>query len=134
MGGLEGSPLPRAWRESARMTYPLDLPAQRRVRMNFPQGWYRVHRIEPGAERLQTDTYVACGILAEALGGMLDNFVPEYLLEQTEAMLSHRLNNGYYARLSLGPDQRNASKGGYIVRFTDGTGSAITAESGWVVP
>jgi hypothetical protein len=102
--------------------------------MNFPQSWYRVHNIEPAAARLQTDTYVACGILAEALSGMLDNFAPDYLLEQTEAMLSHRLNNGYYARLSLGPDQRIASKGGYFVRFTEAAGGGIAAEGDWIVP
>jgi hypothetical protein len=134
MGGLEKAPLPRAWRKRASMTYPLDLPEQRKVRMNFPQSWYRVHNIEPAAARLQTDTYVACGILAEALSGMLDNFAPDYLLEQTEAMLSHRLNNGYYARLSLGPDQRIASKGGYFVRFTEAAGGGIAAEGDWIVP
>lgn len=36
MGTLENSPLPLAWRTITHMTYPFDLPEQRKVRMNFP--------------------------------------------------------------------------------------------------
>jgi hypothetical protein len=37
-----------------------------------------------------------------------------------------------YPRLNLGPDQRYASKGAYIVRF-DQNGKVV-AESDWIVP
>lgn len=39
-----------------------------------------------------------------------------------------------YPHLSLGPGQRFASKGAYIVRFADGNGDRLIAESGWIVP
>ena len=39
-----------------------------------------------------------------------------------------------YPRLSLGPTQRFASKGGYIVRFANAADDALVAESGWIVP
>jgi hypothetical protein len=39
-----------------------------------------------------------------------------------------------YPHLSLGPEQRFASKGGYIVRFADGNGEQLIAESDWIVP
>ncbi len=39
-----------------------------------------------------------------------------------------------YPHLSLGPDQRIASKCGYIVRFANGTGNQLIAESGLIVP
>jgi hypothetical protein len=39
-----------------------------------------------------------------------------------------------YPNLNLAPDQRFASKGAYIVRFGDGTGSALVAESEFIVP
>jgi hypothetical protein len=134
MGDLEHAPLPAAWHRAVGMSYPLDLPDFRQVRMNFPLGWFRIHHIVATAERVQTDTYVACSILAEALGEMLDNFVPEYLLERTEDMLSHRLTNGYYPRLTLGPGQRFASKGGYLVHFAADAGETLVADSPWVVP
>ncbi len=39
-----------------------------------------------------------------------------------------------YPRLSLGQFQRHASKGAYIVRFSGATGSALQAESDWIIP
>lgn len=134
MGGLEESPLPASWRAQALLTYPLDLPELRKVRMNFPLGWFRIHNIPVVAERVQVDTYVACGIVSEMLNDMLDSFVRDYLVERLESMLSHRLVNGYYPRLSLAAGQRFASKGGYLVRFTKPTGPQIVADTDWVVP
>jgi hypothetical protein len=134
MGGLEGSPLPAAWIPLVRMTYPFELPDQRRARMNYPLGWFSIHHIAVPAERVQTDTYIACTVLAEALGTMLDDFVRDYLVERVEGMLSARLLNGYYPHLGLAPGQRFASKGGYIVRFGDSASRRILADGEWTVP
>lgn len=134
MGGMENAPLPASWRAATRMTYPMDLPDLRRVHMNFPLGWFRVRHIPVVAERIQTDTYLACVILAETMGHMLDSFVRDYLVERVEVMLSHRLVNAHYPRLGLGPGQRFASKGGYLARFADATGSRLVADGDWVVP
>jgi hypothetical protein len=134
MGGLESAPLPPYWRNITRMTYPFDLPAQRVIRMNYPLGWFRIQHIAVVDERIQTDTYLACSIVAEAAGTMLDNFVPDYLLERVEVELSHRIINGYYPRLGLAPGQRFASKGAYIARFPDQAGTRVVAEGDWIVP
>jgi mono/diheme cytochrome c family protein len=134
MGGLENAPLPTDWRGQVRMTYPFDLPEGRKVRMNFPLAWFKIKRIPVVAERVQTDTYIACGILAETLTDMLDSFVRDYLVERIEGMLDHRLVNGYYPHLSLAPGQRFASKGGYIVRFTDPVGTSLIADGDWTTP
>jgi len=134
LGNLENAPLPAAWRPVTRLTYPFDLPELRRVRMNFPLGWFNVRHLPVVAERVQTDTYLACVILSETLGHMLDSFVPDYLVERVEVMLSHRLVNGYYPRLGLAPGQRFASKGGYIVRFSQPEGTQLADVTGWVVP
>jgi cytochrome c553 len=134
LGGLERAPLPTAWRALTRMSYPMDLPDLRRVRMNFPLGWLKIHQMPVVAERVQADTYVALGILSETLTDMLDSFVRDYLVERVETMLSHRLSNGYYPRLSLAPGQRFASKGGYLVRFAAETGTAVVADGEWTVP
>jgi hypothetical protein len=134
MGDLEKAPLPPSWRGAARMTYPFDLPAQRVIRMNYPLGWFRIQHIAVVDERIQTDTYLACSIVAEAAGTMLDNFVSDYLLERVEVELSHRIINGYYARLGLAPGQRFASKGAYIVRFPDPADTRIVIDGDWIVP
>jgi hypothetical protein len=93
-----------------------------------------VRNIPVVAERVQTDTYLACAILAETTGHMLDSFVRDYFIERLEMLLSHRLVNAHYPRLSLAPGQRFASKGGYLARFADESGSRLVADSEWIVP
>lgn len=134
MGGLEHAPLPPAWRARALLAYPFDLPEQRKVRMNFPLGWFAVRHIPVVDERIQSDTWLACRILAESMGGMLETFVRDYLVEQVESMLSKRLVNAYYPRLGLAPGQRFASKGGYLVRFDPADGDRLIADTAWIVP
>ena len=132
MAGLEAAPLPAAWRPDTHLTYPYDAPEQRRVRMNFPLGWFKVQGIAVTSERVQTDTYLSCVILSETLGHMLDSFVPDFLLERMEMMLSRRLVNGYFPRLGLAPGQRFASKGGYLVHLAaDGK---VVLDSEWMTP
>jgi hypothetical protein len=133
MGGMEAAPIPAAWRTATHIAYPADLPDARRARMSYALGWFMVSKIPLVAQRVQTDTYIACGILAETLSEMLENFVREHLVERIESMLSHRLVTGYYPRLSLAPGQRFASKGGYLVHFTGPQGTAIAADSDWQI-
>jgi hypothetical protein len=134
MAGLENAPLPAAWRSAARLSYPFDPPDKRKFRMNYPLAWMKVRNVSMVDERVQSNTYLACGILAEQLTSMQDVFVRDYLLERIEDMLSHRVLSGFYPRLSLAPGQRFASKGGYLVHFAASTGTQILADSEWVVP
>lgn len=134
MAGLENAHLPEAWRKMVHMSYPFDLPERRKVRMNYPLGWFKVKHIPVVAERVQSDTYLALGVLSETLMGMLDSFERDYLVERIEDMLSRRLITGYYPRLGLAPKQRFASKGGYIVHFAGGVGARLVDESDWMVP
>jgi len=134
MGGLSHAPLPSAWRPVTRMAYPFDLPEGRRIRMDYPLGWFHLRQIPVVDERVQADTYLACGLLAETLSHMSDSFIRDYLVERTEAMLEHRILTAYYPRLALAPNQRFASKGGYIVHFAAPTGTRLVADSDWIVP
>ncbi len=134
MGGLETMPLPAAWRPVSLLAYGFDLPVKRRVRLDYPLGWFRIRQIEVVSLQVQADTYLACGLLAETLKHMVDAFVRDYLVERTESMLEHRVITGYYPRLTLAPGQRFASKGGYLVHFTEPAGLRIVADGDWIVP
>jgi hypothetical protein len=134
MGGDEAAPLPPSWHAGAHLAYGIDLPIERRVRLDYAFGWFRIRRIPVTDTRAQADTFLACGIVSETVKHMVDAFVPDYLVEKMEDTLEHRVLTGYYPRLSLGPHQRYASKGGRLVRFTDATGDAVAAEGDWVVP
>jgi hypothetical protein len=72
------------------VTYPFDLPDDHRLRMDFPLRWFKIRQIEMVDERVQTDTFLACGILAKILAPMLDNIVRDHLLERLETKLSAR--------------------------------------------
>lgn len=134
MGGLDRAPLPSHWRDRVRVAYPVDLPQGRRVRVDYAFGWFAIRHIPIVDERVQADTYLACGLLAETLSHMVDAFVRDYLVERIDDMLEHRILTGYYPRLTLAPGQRFASKGGYIVRFAQADPLRVVADSDWIVP
>jgi hypothetical protein len=134
MGGLESAPLPVAWRAATRMTYPFDLPDRRRVRVDYALGWFRIRQVPMSALQVQADTYLACGLLSETLNHMVDTFERDYLIERIEQDLDHRVLTGYYPRLTLAAGQRFASKGGYVVRFTDPQGPKLATLSEWLTP
>jgi mono/diheme cytochrome c family protein len=135
MGGLEDSPIPAGWRTRTLMAYPFDLPDKRGVRLDYPLGWFKFRHIPVVAQQVQADTYLACSLIADALNNhMADVVVRPYLVEQLQGMIERRIMTGYYPRLTLAPNQRIASKGGYIVHFSAPQGTQLIADGGWVVP
>jgi len=134
MGGLERAPLPGEWRDRTRLAYPFDLPDKRRVRVDFALGWFRMRHIPLVAEQVQTDTYLALSLLSETVNHMVDTFVRDYLVERMEGQLEHRIVTGYYPRLALATSQRFASKGGYVVRWAEPSGTKIVADGEWSSP
>ena len=134
LGGLEGTTLPARWRERAHMAYPFGLPKQRLINVDFALGWFRIRQIPVIDLQVQSDTYLACGLLSETLNRMADTFVRDYLVERMQGMLEHRIITGYYPRLSLAAGQRFASKGGYLVRFSEAPDVRLLADQKWMVP
>ena len=134
MGALDAAPVPAAWRAATTMSYPLDLPDRRVSRMDFPRGWFRIKRIPVVDERVQTDAWLACNFLSETLDHMGETVNRDYLMDSLEGLLDHALVTGYFPRLSLAPNQRFASKGGYLVHFAGAPGTGLKADGEWMVP
>jgi hypothetical protein len=134
MAGLEGAPLSGSWRQAVHLTYPAELPDRRTIAAAYALGWMAHNRISVVDARLQVDTYVACRLTLETLTQMSGSFVSDYLVESLEGMLEHQVVSGYYPRLGLAPRERFASKGGYLVHFTDASGVGITPDTEWRVP
>ena len=134
MGGLDLAPLPASWRGITHMAYPFELPERRAVQVDYPMGWFRMRQIPVVAAQVQADTYLACIILSDTINHMVDTFVRDYLVERVDDGLEHRVLTGYYPRLTLTPGQSFASKGGYLVHFSEGPRSRVVADGEWVVP
>jgi hypothetical protein len=134
MGGLDEAPLPTGWRDHAHMAYPVDLPDRRRVRLDYALGWFRIRKIPVVAEQVQADTYLACGLLSETVKHMVDAFIPDYLIERLEDTVEHRVLTGYYPRLALGPHQRFASKGGFLVHYASTGTQRLVPDGDWMTP
>jgi hypothetical protein len=134
MAGLEHAALPADWRPRVKVTYPFDLPEKRGLRVGNPRYWFAIRHIPVTAEQVQADTYLACGLVSEALSHMADNFNGTYLIERLQGMIEHRVVTGYYPRLTLATHQRFASKGGYIVHFAEPSGVRLIADSEWITP
>jgi hypothetical protein len=130
----EHAPLPAPWRANARLVYPFELPDRRRSTSARFTAWLKNHNLRLVDERLQADAYLAAQLLAEKVDEMLESLYRDYLLDRAEAKLSERLPTVIYHRLSLGPGQRFATKGGYIARFASPAGSELVAETEWIVP
>jgi hypothetical protein len=134
MGGLENTPLPAAWRPVTRLTYPAELPDKRLIGTDFALGWMSHHHIPVLDAQVQVNTYVTCGLVRETLARMSGSFTSDYLVERLEGMLEHQFVTGYFPSLALAPNERFASKGGYIVHFAGLHGTSLVSDTDWRVP
>lgn len=125
------------WKESASkliFSYPNELPSTYTPHAFRVRAWMNTRKLEITNPALQFNTYYALNILQYGLEPIVDHFSRDYLLESIEHEAENALNPGTYPRLSLGPDQRFASKGAYLVKL-DLTGEQlITPLTEWIVP
>jgi hypothetical protein len=172
LSGAEHGPFPVAWKGSARLVYPYELPDKRIANLAYFHQWLETRKLALVDEPLQSEVFFSLNFLTETVAEMLDNLYRDYLMERAEDMISkheggkaeeqarardalrsaarsivgtqagmaEEAQNGsrsgttIYPRLSLGPTQRFASKGGYIVHFANAANDTLVAESGWIVP
>jgi len=116
----------------AYLVHPFALPRKGGERSRI-RIWLKARKVPPGEERLQANTFFAEAIAVGALDLMLDFFSRDYLLETVEHMAEITVTPSAYARLSLGPGQRFASKGSYVLRYAPNGGGFLPV-GGWIVP
>jgi hypothetical protein len=104
------------------------------VRVDYARGWFRMRNVSVVAEQVQVDTYLACGLLSETLKHMVDAFIPDYLIESLQDTVEHRIITGYYPRLTLGPHQQFASKGGFVVHLEGTSTPRLIPDGDWITP
>jgi hypothetical protein len=132
---LEQQPvaLPAALKERLYFVYPYELPDAYHPRTFRVRGWMRSRRLTLNYPRLQMNTYYALTTVQYGLDHIVDQFSRDHLLEFIEHEAENSLNPGTFPRLSLGPGQRFASKGAYVVQIK-ADANEIEPSSEWIVP
>jgi len=126
--------VPEPWLGKLRMVYPFDLPASREQRLLRMKAWLNARKIPLTDERTQANAFFAATVTGDAVAHLGENFSRDYFIERIEQMAETALSPSVYPHLSLGPGQRFASKGGYVVGFPAGTGDSPVAISQWLIP
>jgi hypothetical protein len=117
-----------------RLVYPQDLPAVRDARLEVVKRWLHVNGIAPADEKVQMNAYLAATVTGMLMSHSKDTYSREFLLERMEHRLGTALELSIYPHLSLGPGQRYASKGSYIVAVGGADDRQLKPVSDWIVP
>ena len=136
-GGLidtDVSSIPRPWLDRARLTYPYVIPGREEPQIHRARAWLRSRKVERGPERLQLAAFLAMSVLEHSLDRMVDHFSRDYLIECVEHEAENSMNPGLFPQMSLGPGQRFASKGCYIVSPPQAVVGEIVPLSPWIIP
>lgn len=127
-------PLPEAWVRRLRMVDLSDRPANRAGNLARMNAWLRARQIPLAHARTQANAFFAATITADAIQHIGEHHSQDYLVERVEQMAGSSPFSSIYPRLSLGPGQRFASRGGYILGFPQGAAGMAEPVSDWLIP
>lgn len=117
-----------------RFAYPYEKPGVVHPREFDVRAWMSARKVPVTNPRLQFETYFALTMIEHSLQHLLGDFNREYLIELIEHEAEKNLNVGTYPTLALGPGQRFASKGAFVMRLDPEAEKGIAPASGWIVP
>ncbi|ESS66724.1 hypothetical protein MGMO_177c00150 [Methyloglobulus morosus KoM1] len=115
-------------------SYPYDLPSVYHPHAFRARAWMDTRKIPWINPRIQLNTYYALYLLEYGVEHVVEHFSRDYLIEFLEHEAEASINPGVFPRLSLGPEQRFASKGAYIVQLESSGEQLIKPVSSWIVP
>jgi hypothetical protein len=133
LSAMQHAGLPDGWLDRVRMVYPFALPAHRERHLARMNVWLRARQVPLADPRTQANAYFAATVVGDAISHIGENFSRDYFIERIEQMAETSLSPSIYPRLSLGPGQRFASRGGYILGFPQGAATPVPV-SDWLIP
>ncbi|GAB4572750.1 MAG: ABC transporter substrate-binding protein [Rhodothalassiaceae bacterium] len=121
-------------REKTRLIWPYDKPTAYHADGLRVRAWIRSRRLPITEWRYQLQGYYAMKTTEFAMGHLLSDYYKDYLIEIIEHDIGAGFDPGPHPRLSLGPSQRYASKGAFIMRFDDAAKDGIEPITDWLIP
>lgn len=112
--------------------YPYELPTTQHSRTYLIHAWMRQYGIALTHPRLQMQTYYAMSLAEVGVRNLVGDYFRDYFAEFVEAEAESHLNPGTHPALALGPGQRFASKGSFVV--VPDADNGVRALSDWIVP
>jgi hypothetical protein len=134
-GTLLGTATPgvdRRLAEQLAVVWPFTLPAGGQQRIDRVRQWLITRGLPFGDEHAQANTYLAATMAGDAIAMMTNNYSREYFIERIEHYADKSLATGAFPQIGLGPGQRFAAKGSYVVHLDSDAG--LRTASDWIVP
>jgi hypothetical protein len=122
----------KTWNSHVRVIYPYELGSKREKSVQMLRRWLQSWEVPFVDEMFQSEVFFNLLFLTDLSSQMIDNLYQDYFIERAEDMLSVGSKVSVYPHLSLGRDQRFASKGAYIAKL-DSEGKLIQ-DSEWIIP
>lgn len=117
------------------LSYPHSLPINMDKHLKRMNIWARANKVTPVITDITANAYFAITLLAKGIQHIKSNFSQDYLIERIEHMVDNSVFHSVYPHLSLGPGQRYASKGSYIIGpISLATDANIFKTTTWIVP
>jgi len=133
--------IPQTLIEKVYLTYPFNKPNRlHHIRLT---NWARIRKLKITDLRVQANAYFAAKVASDALMHIRTNLYRDYFLERIEHMIDNSVITSVYPRMSLGPGQRFASKGSYIIQLSEkvvknnskmNNNLKINPVSDWIIP
>ena len=120
--------------ERIRVIDPRELPTVVNPHSYRVRAWLYARRVAVDPPEDQFQAYFALSVLEKAVMEIQGDYSRDYLIEEIEMIAESNLNPGVYPTLSLGPGQRIASRGSYIVKLDPQSVGGFVADGEWIVP
>jgi hypothetical protein len=96
--------------------------------------WGKSKKIDMTEKAVFTDTFTAIKVFINAIKHLRSNFNRAYMIELLEHKLDNSVLTGMYPKLTIGPNQRYASRGGYIMKVPGDVSSPLQPVTEWLLP
>ena len=125
--------IPPALQADSIILHPYMAPNDKK-RLLRSRVWMNNRALELRRDRIQGDSYFALTLMGDALMHIRSHFNRDYLIERIEHMTENMLEVSLYPHLSLGPGQRFAAKGCYVLPLAQLKDRTTLDDQYWIIP